>query len=376
MGQSLACCTSRDNGNDHENRHIHVHLEFFDCVETEEERRELIKGDEDVSLPLPFCRRGTLRSFDLLDVIDDRSSNSRGLHNTCVGHSRECGDGVEVALEALQDGVQRRCRHVTQQVRDMWKRRIADNERMSEALAELLQSGFPELDEWTTPSSVLRMLGAQDNDVNISIEVLMQAIELRILGRNLYKEMKCSVHCDMHVVARDKLNRPTIYICAGSQVDPLLYLKDQILLCFEAAVNLCDDKNGQFTLVMDMRGFSARLNANPMSIRVLSDHLGTIYADRLAKIIVVDFSAVIQGIWMLVKPLLREKTRKKIAFVSRRKAEAMISEDWDADNHAKICDAFEINRSGSSTASERLAHAERASICDVPLRTSRKTFVE
>jgi len=76
---------------------------------------------------------------------------------------------------------------------------------------------------------------------------------------------------------------------------------------------------------------------------------------------------------MIVKRRLREKTRKKIAFVSRRKAISMVAEDWDEENTAKIAGAFEINRRASSTLSESLAYAEHASICDVPLRSSRKS---
>jgi len=205
MGQSLACCTSREDGKEHDKalqpplQHI-VHLEFFDCVETEEELLHLISGDGDPSASAErperaeARRRGSLRSFDLLELLDSRAFASRdGSDGAARGagshHTRECGDGVEVALERLkehtellQDGMQRRYHNVSQGVRDMWRRRIASNDKMSERLADLLSSGFPELDEWTTPSSVLRMLGAQDNDEKLSIQVLMQAIELRLLG--------------------------------------------------------------------------------------------------------------------------------------------------------------------------------------------------
>ncbi|CAE8625525.1 unnamed protein product, partial [Polarella glacialis] len=225
---------------------------------------------------------------------------------------------------------------------------------------------FPELEEWTNIETVRRMLRASGGNHEQSIRMLAKAIETRVHERDLFRAMKCKVACDMRIIGRDNMNRPTIYLCARSQTEPIRDMIPQVFLAFEAASKLAQ-ADGQSILIADMHRFSPMMNADPFAIKDLAECFGVVYADRLNFIMMVDFSFIAQGVWTLCKAVLSERTQKKICFVSEAKARAMCEEKIGGPTCERILSAFDINRDTSATDEEREAHAHRTAICDVPL---------
>jgi len=260
---------------------------------------------------------------------------------------------------------------VRDSVLDFWRERLSSGD-LDEVLAEKLEEGFPELDEWTNQETVLRMLRASCGNVKQATTMLTKAIASRVRRRSMFQTMLCNVVCDMRVIGRDSCHRPTIYFCCRSQNDPLREMIPQIFLAFEAASRLSHEC-GQVVLVADMCNFTARLNMDYSAFKDLTENFGTVYADRLNYILLIDFSFIAQSAWTLCKPLLTERTRKKINFVGEAKAREIVRERFEGPTCERILSAFDINRDPSSSQWERESHAQRTSICDVPLGSLRLT---
>mmetsp|Transcript_60208 Transcript_60208/g.127545 ORF Transcript_60208/g.127545 Transcript_60208/m.127545 type:complete len:413 (+) Transcript_60208:158-1396(+) len=253
-------------------------------------------------------------------------------------------------------------------VRQAWEEKLKKPEQLEVKTRQHLEEGCPELEEWTDDETCLRMLRAVVGDEKIAGTMLVKAIECRVRDRDLYMTLTCDVHCDMRIIGRDSEHRPVVYMCAKSQVKSIKECAAQILLALEAAVRLSEGAgNGKILFIADMHGFSASLNMDPFTLKDLGGTFGTVFADRFAYIMIVDFSFVAQGMWSVCKPLISERTHKKISFVGIKKAKEICKERLSVPTFDRIVSSFDINRAKGITDKEREEHARRTAICDVPL---------
>lgn len=255
--------------------------------------------------------------------------------------------------------------NVNRSVRQVWEDRQARG--VDAVLAQRFKDGFPELEEWTREEVVRRMLRAACGNEKDAIQMLCKAIECRVRERELFKSMSCEVTCDIRVIGRDVDQRPTLYVCARSQQAPLKDLRAQIFVAFEEATRLTGSEDGQVVFIADMTCFSASLNVDPFVLKNLAESFGSVFADRLHSILIVDFSLLAQTVWATCKPLLSERTRKKINFVGERGARKIAQERFDSATCERIHSAFAVNRRKASTVEERALQAQRTAISEVPL---------
>lgn len=256
-------------------------------------------------------------------------------------------------------------------VRRNWKELEDSPKNLDEHVANV-EDGFPELEEWTSTDTCLRFLRAVQGNEAVAAQMLTKAIEVRVKDRELYSTMKCEVTCDIRVIGRDLQRRPVVYMCAGSQKCPLKDMVPQLCLAFEAAVRLSQNQGcGQVIMVADMHNFSPSLNMDLNAFKELGASFGTVFADRFAFILIVDFSFLARGMWSMCKPLLSDRTQQKINFVGLAKAKELVKERFMPPTTARVISAFDINRDRRTTEEDRQAHAHRTSICDVPLGTER-----
>mmetsp|Transcript_23845 Transcript_23845/g.80536 ORF Transcript_23845/g.80536 Transcript_23845/m.80536 type:complete len:432 (-) Transcript_23845:116-1411(-) len=255
-----------------------------------------------------------------------------------------------------------------QKVRQEWEKKLECKEKLDERVQQNLQDGFHELEEWTTDEICLRMLRAVVGDEKQASAMLVKAIECRVRDRELYSTLTCEVCHDVRVIGRDRDHRPVVYMCARNQTKTLKDCESQLALAFEAAVRLSEGEgNGRVLFIADMHGFSTKLNCDPYAYKELGGTFGTVFADRFSYILIVDFSFLAQSLWAMARPLISERTQKKINFVNNRKARELCEEKLTTHTFNRVVSAFDINRAKGITAEEREEHARRTSICDVPL---------
>lgn len=179
--------------------------------------------------------------------------------------------------------------------------------------------------------------------------------------------MTCVVGCDIRIIGQDTLKRPTIYMCARNQSLPIKDCVDQIFLAFEAASRRLEAETGQLILIADMFGFQPTLNMDAYAVKDFADSFGTVNADRLNHIMIVDFSIIAQACWSLLSTVLTERTRNKINFVDGRQACRIAGERFDSPTAERILKSMDINRNKASSQIERASHARRTAVGDVPL---------
>lgn len=296
---------------------------FHDCAETEDELAAL-RGQ----LPLPPQPH----------TEEDDYSQPR------VG--RDCSD-LAVA------------RVVLDAAREEWRKKVMD-------LGVELRKDCPEL-QWATLPAARRFLNAnigQKKKVKNAVKMFVRALELRLRDRRLYQAMRCEASSDARVIGSDLEGRPVIYMCARSQTQPLHMLRDQLILTLEAACRLVDQM-GRISFIFDMHGLQPRLSMNMSTLKDLSDVFGSVYAERIGRVILVDFSRAAQTLWWMLKPSLSERSKSKFAFVRESKAREILRKQLDQPLYERVCRTFEINRDPNSTPQERALHARRTTMCDV-----------
>jgi len=240
-------------------------------------------------------------------------------------------------------------------------------EGLDDDIVRLLDESSEELSQWITRKTAKRMLNAADGDMTDASRMLNSAVELRIRDRHLLKGQRCAVGSNLCVLGYDQERRPVIFISMKSVTMPLISWWEQLILTFDKAASYCDGEFGQFILVGDMHSFAPRKFMDKAAGKEIQSRLSSVFANRLYLVIVVDFSRIATTCWMLMKPMLKEKTRKKFAFVSLAEARRMIEKDLEPGTSKRICDLFDKSRDAAVTPDELTALARRGAIDPVPL---------
>jgi hypothetical protein len=130
---------------------------------------------------------------------------------------------------------------------------------------------------------------------------------------------------DLRVLARGETGYPIIYGCFRFNV-PATHSTTQHIIEHMAAVMeaaaLAARRRGApgADTIMDCHGYRMADNLNPAPLLALMRMANQPYRDALRTAIVVDAPASFQMLWRAAKPLLSEKTKRKIRFLSREEA--------------------------------------------------------
>lgn len=236
---------------------------------------------------------------------------------------------------------------------------LLERTRMSFVERNPQAANGPEMD-WANDDTARRMWTACEGNQRRADKAFLQAMEIRLRDRPLYHSLHFEKRCDMRIIGYDKENRPVLYFCALSQKDWLSCIKDQFLATFEAARRM-STTDGRLVCIVDMHGLQARLNADYTAVKDLADSMGCVFAERMDRIIIVDFSTAAQTIWWMLKPFLSEVTQRKFSFVSLRKGKDLVRRELDEATAKDVIRSFEVNRSDLSD-HERAQHNDQTTV--------------
>mmetsp|Transcript_2431 Transcript_2431/g.5208 ORF Transcript_2431/g.5208 Transcript_2431/m.5208 type:complete len:361 (-) Transcript_2431:161-1243(-) len=326
----LLCCSTRskDETDNLKASFENAAQDFYDCAESPEELAHFRAGAHNPQ------QHNQARPVTRLRVELEENPHE----------SRHCGCGdaadftaVMAVLERAQEEFSKRMQEFSNDISDFAK-------------------GCPEL-EWATPSTARRMLKANIGNDQKAVKMLVQALEHRARDRQLFQTLSCEAPSDMRIIAFDLEEHPVIYMCGLNQKGDLRALRDQILVTFEAACKLASEE-GRVVFIFDMHGLKPHLNMDVQVLKDLAGILSTVFAERIARIAVLDFSRAAQTIWWLLKPLLSPETREKFAFVSSQEARRKLKEDFDQATFDKINLTLDVNRDSRLSQEEREIHAK------------------
>jgi len=356
MGGVCVCCAARPKEEEKPQAEQHEEPQFFDCIENvDDEIRGVVYNTQLVSSlgPYPRSPRKEPRVLKKPSLEDSYKrvelGKEGGILPCCSNRATKEGMSSNPTLV-----------HIVEHVREAWEA------RMVEHTSSHLEEEFPEITEWTKAPVVERMLRAAGGKQEEATDLLIKAIDCRVRDRELFTSLRCNVLFDIRVIGRDVQQRPTIYFCFGSQKGSLRDIIPQTLLAYEVAARITEP-DGQFVLIADMHNFTLSKNLEFSAMRYFCDVVGSVYAERLHFSLIVDFSYVAQTMWSLAKSRMSEVTRNKLCFAGKTKAQKIVRERFQGTTCEWILSSFEINRDQSCSDEDRHLHAQRTSICDVPL---------
>mmetsp|Transcript_16987 Transcript_16987/g.36593 ORF Transcript_16987/g.36593 Transcript_16987/m.36593 type:complete len:353 (+) Transcript_16987:150-1208(+) len=319
--------------------------------------------------PLPTsqnCDEKEDRFFDCAETEEELLQWIRQYGEACQQQSSSSGSGspsssrlTDCELSGLAELAARDCtdlalaRSVLQRTHEEWSRRIND-----------LRHGSTEL-EWATLPTAVRMLKANVNDAQSAVQMFIQALELRAKERRLFQTLHCETRSDARIIGRDSNGHPVVYVCAKSQAGPLSALYEQFIITFESACKMAGDL-GTVTFVVDMYGLQVHLNMDLKVAKALSVMLGTVFAERIGRIVVVDFSRAAAVLWCMAKPLMKPSTQKKFAFVTQAQAKDLNAQLFPSELAACLAETMQVNRDPKLTAEDRAAHARKTTAPGMP----------
>jgi len=125
---------------------------------------------------------------------------------------------------------------------------------------------------------------------------------------------------------------------------------------------MADDADGQIILLIDMHGLRASLNADYQAIKELAQTMGCVFAERLHRIVLVDFSSAAQTMWWMLKPFLSAATQQKFAFLSFRNALRLCDEELHEETAKRVQDSMKVNRDEQASVKSRELQAELTTV--------------
>jgi len=243
----------------------------------------------------------------------------------CYGRVDRCGEASDMC-----NGIQLRRRGCQQQaspanVHSEDDPGLAETVRLAE---QLLPGGVmtPWQRRFCTARNISRYLAGRNGNPAAAADIFAQALRWRQEYQEVLSgEREPKWQTDLRVLARGEAGHPIIYGCFRFNVpatqSTTQHIIEHMAAVMEAAANAAKRRGvvGADT-VMDCHGYRVADNLNPAPMLALMRMANQPYRDGLRTAIIVDAPQSFQLLWRAAKPLLSEKTKQKIRFVSRQEA--------------------------------------------------------
>jgi len=169
-------------------------------------------------------------------------------------------------------------------------------------------------------------VAGRGGDPVAAAEIFSQALRWREEYREVLSgERTPKWQTDLRVLTRGETGSPIIYGCFRFNVpatrSTTQHIVEHMAVVMEAAAKAAM-RRGVIgaDVVMDCHGYRMADNLNPAPMLALMRMANQPYRDGLRMAIIVDAPQSFQLLWRAAKPLLSEKTKQKIRFLSREEA--------------------------------------------------------
>lgn len=224
---------------------------------------------------------------------------------------------------------------------------------------------FRELAKLLQPSAALRVLTSCKGDIAKAARCFEKSIDMQLEDRLTLMSRECKTTCNFCILGYDLEGMPVMLLSMSSIKGPVADMKDQVILALQGAAELAGD-TGQFSLVIDMKGFQAHSHFNKSLCTELAERMTSIHCSRLKMALLVDWSRTMRVIWCVVQNFLSERSRKKTAFVSESEALELCRHDFEAECVERITSAFATARTQDSPADALIAQASKWALDAAP----------
>mmetsp|Transcript_93769 Transcript_93769/g.265170 ORF Transcript_93769/g.265170 Transcript_93769/m.265170 type:complete len:375 (-) Transcript_93769:70-1194(-) len=179
----------------------------------------------------------------------------------------------------------------------------------------------PWLCEWCTDATVERYFRGRKGNIEAAARILAEALCFRQQHQDVLSGARePRWMCDLRVLSRGEDGHPVAYGCFRSQKCATSSILedtiDHMTMTFEAATKAVRGEATNADLVIDCYGFSLTMNLHPTPMLSLARMANQTYRDILRTAYVVDPPTGLHILWRMLSPLLSERTRAKVCFMS------------------------------------------------------------
>jgi len=200
-----------------------------------------------------------------------------------------------------------------------------------------------------------RLLKKYDADVQKCSEKYMQALRWIEANQDLLASRRFAHAWDNRVVGADSQRQPIVYMCMKNQMLPGAQGADQLLVGALQAIDNMPPGVESASHIWDMHGMVKRWNLNPAALAQRLQAAESYFAGRVRELVVVDLPRVATFLKDAAWPLVPERTRQKVRFLTAEDAKLHFKHRCPAEDASRIASIIDQNRDARLSLEERRA---------------------
>jgi len=198
-----------------------------------------------------------------------------------------------------------------------------------------------------------RLLKKYPDNLPRCAEKLKQALIWREQNRVLLTLRNCPQAGDYRVIGADLERHPVLYMCMRNQLLPMGQCVDFMMVAMLQAIDNMPAGVETATHIWDLHGMMLRLNWNPAPLVAILKAAEGYFAERMQQLIIVDMPRMANFIKDAVWPLVPEKTREKVKFMTVEESQAFVGRACPEDVGLRVRGAMAQNRDSDASLEER-----------------------
>jgi len=208
--------------------------------------------------------------------------------------------------------------------------------------------------EYGTEAFCKRLLRKNDGNVKRASEKFKQALVWRQTHQDILSSRNFALGGDERVMGSDRQLRPVIYLCMKNQMLSGAQCLDQKVVTMLQAIESMPEGVEKTVHIWDLHGQEFRLNdLNPAPLVGMIQSQDCYFAERLHETIIIGMPRVATALKDVVWPLVPEKTKAKVRFLSEEEAQEHIKTTCDEEVAGRILAAMQQNRDNRLSLEQR-----------------------
>jgi len=208
--------------------------------------------------------------------------------------------------------------------------------------------------EYGTEAFCKRLLRKHDGNVKKASEKFKQALVWRQAHKEVLISRKFALGGDERVIGSDLQRRPVIYMCMKNQILPGAQCSDHKVVTMLQAIDSMPGGVENMVHIWDLHGQQFRLSdLNPAPLVRMIQSQEAYFAARLHETIIIGMPRMATALKDAVWPLVPEKTKAKIRFMSEEEAQLHIETQCDEEVAGRILAAMQQNRDNRLSLEQR-----------------------
>jgi len=208
-----------------------------------------------------------------------------------------------------------------------------------------------------------RLLRKYQGNLQKCSDKFKQALTWRDQHKELLMLRNFAPSSDYRVIGADLGSRPVLYGCVKNQILSSVQCYDQMVVRMLQAIDNMPPGVETAVHVWDLHGMRFRFSdMNPSTYVQMASSVEAYFAERMHMLIIVEMPRLAGFLKDAVWPLVSEKTKSKVKFMTLEQAREYLRATCDAEASNRIFAAMEENRNSRLSLEERRSNWMRVSV--------------